>query len=132
MAGALALVNVGTCTVVNGNLHAGVYRPDADSIGIPIFSTMIASALVCPFLAWVALFSPAPSSARSVVASVVATVVSLVAYAVSEVFGLAGMAYWTAPHHYAIVGCYVVVALLVAALFALDVVQRARRTQPGE
>jgi hypothetical protein len=102
-----------------------------DSITIPIFGTLVASAFVSPFLGWVALRSSTPSRPRSVPASVLTAAASLAAYVASGLFGLAGMAYWAEPHHYPIVASYLVILLLVGTLLAIDVVQALRRRARG-
>jgi hypothetical protein len=121
------LVNVATCAVVSENQQAHLYRPDADSIAIPIFSTILRSTLALPFLVGIALIphsmwmrEPRSRGATTFAAAVAGLLVS---YSASAVFGLAGVGYWAGPHHYVIAASYLCLLLLVGTLFILDVAQ---------
>lgn len=130
-------MNVTTWAVVFENYRAHVYRSDADSIGIPIVSTILSSIFALPFLAGIVLIphfrSIRDARSRSAVAFTIAAAGLLVSYSVIALFGLAGLAYWAGPNHYLIAASYLCLLLLVGTLFILDFARLwSRRLAPRE
>jgi hypothetical protein len=128
--GALALVNLVTWFVVTGNQNNAIYPMDGDSIAIPLFSTFLASLIVSPFFAVIALMPTARCVAalcsRSTTWSVAVGLILLVAYVATAGFLVMSAAYWAIPYHYPITFSY---SLLLAGLVAL-LVTDARRLFP--
>jgi hypothetical protein len=125
MAGGLVLVNVATYAVVSENYREHLYRSDADSIAVPIFSTILSSTVALPFIAGIALIPHSKwiMERRSQSAATFAAAAAglLISYSASAVLGLAGVGYWAGPHHYVIAAFYLCNLLLIATLFILDV-----------
>ncbi len=113
LAAALVLINAATQWVIRSNLAAGLYPADADSIGIPIMTTLYLSLALSPWLLVLALLR-----ARGGMLVIVAFVVL---YVPAVAFAVGGIAYWAAPGHYAIAWAYAALLSVLVALAWNDV-----------
>jgi len=121
---ALVLVNTVTYVVVVENLHSGLYPVDADSIGIPIMSTLALSALVLPVLVLIGLLPGAQFMvrlcARGLWWRIGVGFFLLVLYVVVALFALDGAGYWAIPNHYPVAASYLVSLLALVLFFVVD------------
>lgn len=121
---ALVLINAATWAVILENGHNGVYPMDGDSIGIPIMSTLVASAFVLPLLV---LIGSLPCAgfvsrlcSRGPVWGACVAIVLLALYSGAAIFAVDGVGYWSIPNHYSIAFCYLLLSLVLALFFVLD------------
>ena len=119
---ALVLVNAATFFVVSDNAAAGRYPIDADSIGIPIMSTLVLSVIALPILLLVGLLPSAQFlvrlCSRGLPWRISTGVLLLALYVILALFALDGVGYWAVPNHYWITASYVV-SLLVLLFFSI-------------
>jgi hypothetical protein len=104
---AILLVDLATYWVLSNNLESGVYSDRADSIGLPIGLTLVASVLLLPAFALVAaapLLLVAAGERRLLRA--LALVVVAFSYVSVAAMAAGGLAYWFTPNHYAIAASY--------------------------
>jgi hypothetical protein len=120
----LFAVNVVTRIVVSANQRAKLYPVDADSIGLPIYVTLLASVLTMLPLSVIAFV---PGCRRVVnlcergTAWIVAVCALLVVmYLLVGLFAVVGFAYWAGPDHYVISSTYAGLLVVVGALFLID------------
>ena len=123
--GLLVAVNLATVLVVSHNQRSGFYRPEADSIAIPIFNTLFLSLLAIPLLAIVTLF-PNSSVAYKFIAKgnihrVVTCLAVVVLYLPCAAIPLLGAAYWFGPRHYFLSATFAVAFIGLIASMAIDV-----------
>lgn len=121
----LVIVNVATLFVVRHNYKAGFYRPNADIIAIPIFSTVWLSFLVSPLLAILALV-PDSAMAKKLLAQrlihrIIASFVLTILYLVCAVVAFFGAAYWFGPGHYPLSVILAVAFIWVMSCMASDI-----------
>lgn len=121
---ALISVNLVTWLVVTANQSNAIYPVEADSIAIPLFSTFLASLLVLPFFAVIALMPTARFIAircsRNAVWSVAIGILLVVAYFAALAYAVTSAAYWAVPHHYPIAFSYILLVIGLVILFILD------------
>jgi hypothetical protein len=125
---AATLVAINAMTLITqSNLRAGVYPVNADSIAIPIFSTLLASLVVAPFLLVIAFLPGSAFVARLLVKGMAWSllfITSLVLiYLPSVAFAVLGGGYWAVSHHYLISLCFGGLLLALTIYFVLDLVQ---------
>jgi len=115
--GALLLVNCVTWLVTSINQNAGLYPIDADSIGIPIISTVVASLIMLAIFLVVGLLSKNDFllrlKSKSVARVWAIKLVLLVLYATALLFAVYGVVYWTFPGHYLIAVSYVILFVVL-------------------
>jgi hypothetical protein len=107
---ALVAVNITTAVVLISNHRDGLYPPAADSLGLPIGLTVLASLMSLAAFGLVA-------ASRQVIARAgrrrtrkwVASAVLALGYVAVALFALTGLASWLVPHHYAVSLSYAVV-----------------------
>lgn len=124
LAVALVLINAATQRVIRANLAAGLYPADADSIGIPIMTTLYLSLALSP---WLLVLALRPRFARARTLFIAALVVL---YVPALAFALGGIAYWAAPSHYAIALAFGVLLSVLVAL-AWDDARALRAALPA-
>ena len=113
--------------VIRANLSAGLYPADADSIGIPIMTTLYLSLALGPWLLLLALFATFQAvRAYCARAGTLVIAVLVILYVPAVAFALGGIAYWAAPDHYLIAFAFAVLLLVLVALAWDDA--RALRT----
>jgi len=121
---ALVLVNAVSYAVVLENQRSGVYPIDGDSIGIPIISTLVVSAVVLPMLVLIG-FLPSAQFLRRLCSRglpwrIGVGLLLLALYAAVGFFALGGVEYWAIPNHYWIATSYALSFLALAFFFILD------------
>ena len=117
-------VNVTTTLVVSYNQRAHLYPDNADSIVIPIFSTLILSLLALPFLLLLIIF-PNSLIARKYIekgwlyrTAVCSAIVGL--YVICAALSFLGFAYWFIPHHYILGLVFAIFLICLTASLVLD------------
>jgi hypothetical protein len=119
---AVLLVDLVTYAVLSHNLESGVYSDRADSIGLPIGLTLVASVLLLPAFTLVTTAQRllAAAGTRRWLRALV-----LVSVAFAYVFGAAiaagGLLYWFAPDHYAIAAAYAALGVWLARCAYADI-----------
>jgi hypothetical protein len=102
----LLAINWLTMDVVQSNAFAGLYPPDGDSIGIPIFGTWFASLVLAPFFFLVVWLPLSRFAARIVRKSRVHKAAVILALGLQYLFGvvlaLVGASIWADPDHWPI------------------------------
>lgn len=101
---ALVVANGTLWLVLAGNLNAGVYSPDADSLGIPLIEAALASGLI---LLALGISVALPRSSRIWV--ILRTVLAVLAASQSLVLSLS----WFIPNHYPASLAFSVVVLVI-------------------
>jgi cytochrome bd-type quinol oxidase subunit 1 len=124
---ALMVINVATGLTLTRNLEDGVYSPDANSISIPLLSSIFVSALLMGPIALVALL-PSANWIRRLTAEgprwrILFGVVVLLLYGAIIAFAVAGGAYWARPNHYVIAATYFLLLGSAGFLCAVDLRQ---------
>ena len=127
----LVLINAATQRVIRANFSAGLYPTDADSIGIPIMTTLYLSLALSPWLLMLAFFSTFQAvRAYCARGGMLVIAVLVVLYVPALAFALGGIAYWAAPNHYAIAWAFAVLLLVLVAL-AWDDARALRAAMPA-
>ena len=103
---AVVVINAATQMVTKANLLAGIYEPTADTIGIPILSTLFASVIFSPWLVLIAFYSRLATvrdyfAAGGTHAALVILGL-MVVYLPAIFLAVGGVDYWAIPNHYAI------------------------------
>lgn len=115
--GALLLVNCMTWLVTSINQSAGLYPVDADSIGVPIMSTVVASLFMLPIFLVVSLLSKngflVGLKSKGTVRVRAVRIGLLLLYATALLFAGYGIAYWTFPGHYLIAVSYLILFVVL-------------------
>jgi hypothetical protein len=122
---ALLVVNITTAAVLISNQQDGLYSPEADSLGLPIGLTIVASVMSLVALGLVV-------GARHIVAYAgdrkalkwVALAALVFAYVAVGLFGLAGFVVWLVPHHYVVSWAYAVLLAWLAFEVRTEVLKR--------
>jgi hypothetical protein len=118
------IVNAVTNHVLNANLMADLYPPDADSIGIPLMRTLLASLLSLVMLLPLLLLSSLPWSFRKAAASRAwrRTLGLLLAglYFWNFLLQVNWALYWIDPDHWLIAASIGLVAIAVIWLAVVD------------
>ncbi len=117
----LIAVNAMTAFVTERNLRSGVYPADADSIGIPIISTLVASLIVAPFLYQIAILYRANFFHRlRKKGAVWCTLCLALLYLPAMAFAILGAGYWMEPDHYLISLCFGALIFFLALSLLID------------
>jgi len=123
----LFAINAMTILITQSNLRAGVYRVNADSIHIPIGSTLLASLAVGPFLLVIAFLPGSVFVSRLLIKGVGWSILIIAClifiYLPSAAFAVLGGAYWADPRHYLISLCFGGLLLALVIYFVLDLMQ---------
>jgi hypothetical protein len=126
-AASLVAINAMTILISQRNLGAGVYPVNADSIAIPIASTLLASIAVVPFLLGIA-FLPGSAFVSQLLIKRAGWAILIIAclvllYLPPAAFAVLGGGYWAGPRHYLISLCFGGLLLAFAIYFVLDLMQ---------
>src|SRR5512139_106253 len=102
----LLTINWLTMDVVESNALAGMYPPDGDSIGIPIFGTWLATIVLAPFL-WLVVWLPLSRFADGIVRKSRVHKVALISgvallYLLGLFLALVGASIWADSRHWPI------------------------------
>jgi hypothetical protein len=121
---ALVAINATTQIVVNANLAAGLYPPQA-AIEIPIMTTLYASLAAAPCLLLLAFLT------RWAVRPAIVIPALIVLYVLVAYFAVGGLYYWTDIAHYSIASTY---GFLLAVLigFAWDDIRVLRGSRVAD
>jgi hypothetical protein len=100
----ITCINVYSFFRLEKNMQTGIYAIDADSLGIPIGITFIASLILIA-----GVFANRLKPSRSMV-GIGIFLMKILAIAISSL----GVVYWWTPHHYSIAALYAVFVLYMA------------------
>tara|TARA_Y100000294_G_scaffold154544_1_gene154223 strand:- start:606 stop:1055 length:450 start_codon:yes stop_codon:yes gene_type:complete len=131
----LMSINTVTTVVLEDNLGAGLYRPIADTIAIPIAGTQLSSIVLSPFLLLIAYipikFKKIFSRNSKFEAMYKSAGAILIAYTPVFPFVLYGALYWTSPNHMQIACLYYAAFLCLFALVFIDITARKKLQNGG-
>ena len=109
----LACLGVGIAAylTLSSNLDAGIYRVDADSIGIPLFESILTSIVLFSFLvAAVGLVALSHFLGRGL--NIITKVLAVVFGILATLLAAASAYSWAIPNHYAMALSYALVNLV--------------------
>ncbi len=114
---AMILVNLTTWIVTGLNQEHGLYAVDADSIGIPRLSTLVASLLMLPILGATGVLSKNDVFVKQAEKgithiSIVRVSLLLLGYATALSFAVGGAVAWSSSGHYPIAATYLVLCVV--------------------
>lgn len=108
---AIAVAEMNLYWVISSNLEAGVYPVEADSIGIPLFNSLILAATSLILLIWAILCQLGPKWLK-----LLGVLLFLASAVITGLFAFS----WAIPKHYLVAASYGAVSIgaVMAAFFA--------------
>lgn len=121
----IVLINGMTWAIVKLNQLNHVYPIDADSIGLPILLTILASVFTIPAVAligiWPSIGFANRLSSRWPIGGLFGTIALMMLYLIAALFALSGAVYWLNPDHWLIAMSYCVLGAALGLFFVQDV-----------
>ncbi len=125
LAASMVCINGMTWAVVKVNQLNYVYPIDADSLGLPILLTILASVFTIPVLAligiWPSLRFANRLSSRGPIGRFFRNMALIMLYSLATLFTLSGAIYWLDPNHWLIAMSYCLLGAALGLFLVKDV-----------